>query len=386
VSAAEIAGGELEPDERAELDRLSAVARLSIWSGGLDALATGEWPSAEAALRVDSFAAFTSRFGTGLEGTFLTDAVRGFYLNGGAVCYVLRLDPGLDAFTAFATALGTVNRLDEVDLIGAPDPMLPPQSDDVVLSLQRRLVEFCELDHRRLALLDGRPGASSDDVIGQGRTLRGTNAALYYPWLRPTISTSGASFVPPCGHAAGAIASTDASVGAHRAPANVALAGVLDVDVDVTSAEQGLINDAGINVIRAFPGRGIRIWGARTLSEDPAWTYLPVRRVFQTAARWCESAFESPVFEPSDQALWRRIRIQLTEYFTQLFQQGALLGNSPAEAFYVHCDETTNTSETRDQGRVVTEIGLAPASPNEFIIVRITRDANGVAIVGPTSG
>jgi phage tail sheath protein FI len=135
--------------------------------------------------------------------------------------------------------------------------------------------------------------------------------------------------------------------------------------------------------LRAFPGRGIRVWGARTLSSDPAWTYVSVRRLFLTACRWIERNMVGAVFEPNDPRLWTRISRELTAYFNDLFRQGALQGRTPQEAFYIKCDAETNPLEIREAGSVITEIGLAPGLPNEFVIVRIIHGASGVTITGP---
>jgi phage tail sheath protein FI len=146
----------------------------------------------------------------------------------------------------------------------------------------------------------------------------------------------------------------------------------------LTDALQAALNPIGVNAIRAFPGRGIRVWGARTLSSQAAWTYVSVRRIFLTAIRWIERNLGGVAFEPNDPQLWNRIGRELRVYFTALFRAGALQGRTPAEAFYVKCDAETNPPEVREAGRVVTEIGLAPASPNEFVVVRIIHGVGGV--------
>jgi phage tail sheath protein FI len=150
--------------------------------------------------------------------------------------------------------------------------------------------------------------------------------------------------------------------------------------VHLTDAEQALLNPEGVNALRAFPGRGIRVWGARTLSGNAEWTYVSVRRLFLTAARWIELNLAGAAFEPHDTRLWNRITRELTSYFEGLFRAGALQGRTAAEAFFVQCDGTTNPPEARETGQVVTVIGLAPAAPNEFVVVRIVHGAGGVDI------
>jgi len=161
----------------------------------------------------------------------------------------------------------------------------------------------------------------------------------------------------------------------HKAPANEELEGVVDLAVHLTDADQAQLNPVGVNALRAFPGRGIRVWGARTLSRNAAWTYVNVRRLFLTATRWIELSLADAVFEPHDTRLWNRITRELTTYFEGLFRAGALRGRTAAEAFFVKCDGETNPPEVRETGRVVTVIGLAPAVPNEFVVVRIIHGA-----------
>ena len=173
-------------------------------------------------------------------------------------------------------------------------------------------------------------------------------------------------------------------MGIHKAPANDDLEGVLELEVNLTNDQQDRLNPEGINCLRAFPGRGIRVWGARTLSVDPAWTYINVRRLFLMAGRWIERNMGGVSFEPNDPKLWARIGRDLTAYFNDLFTRGALKGRTAQEAFYVKCDAETTPLEVRDAGMVVTEIGLARAVPNEFVVVRMTHGASGVTIAGPT--
>jgi phage tail sheath protein FI len=175
----------------------------------------------------------------------------------------------------------------------------------------------------------------------------------------------------------------DQRVGVHKAPANDELAGVLDLEFNLNNAQQGELNPHGVNCLRAFPGRGIRVWGARSLSHEPAWTYVSVRRLFLTAGRWIERALAGATFEPHDLRLWVRIERELSDYFNQLFRRGALKGGTAEQAFYVKCDDETNPPEAQEAGLVITEIGLAPATPNEFVVVRLVHGAGGVSISGP---
>jgi phage tail sheath protein FI len=250
------------------------------------------------------------------------------------------------------------------------------------------VLEHCDRLGDRLAILDSVPSA---DVVAQARGLGGTNGALYYPWVRATDgSIGGDRFVPPCGHVAGVYADTDQRIGVQKAPANEVLNGVLDLEVSLTDAQQcdiaqrGLDVGVNVNCLRALPGRGIRVWGARTLSRDPNWTYVNVRRLFLTAGRWIQRNLAGAMFEPNDPGLWARITRELSAYFEDLFRRGALRGLTAQQAFYVKCDAETNPPDRREAGTVVTEIGLAPAAPGEFVVVQIIHSPSAVSIVGPS--
>jgi len=187
---------------------------------------------------------------------------------------------------------------------------------------------------------------------------------------------------------AGIYARTDQHTGVHKAPANEALRGVIDLEIRLTAAQQEALNPAGsaggINCVRAFPGRGIRVWGARTLTDDPAWTYVNVRRLVLTVKRWLDRTMAGVVFEPNDLKLWIRIRREVTAFLRDLFQRGALRGNTPEQAFFVKCDAETNPPEVRALGRVVAEVGLAVQVPSEFVVARIVYGAKGAsAQAGP---
>jgi phage tail sheath protein FI len=147
----------------------------------------------------------------------------------------------------------------------------------------------------------------------------------------------------------------------------------VDLEMQITRNEQEILNPVGINCIRAFPGRGIRIWGARTLSSDPSWRYLNVRRLFNYVEKSVFNGTQWVVFEPNDFALWQRINRSISAFLTMTWRSGALFGAAPALAFYVKCDAETNPLASRDLGMVVTEIGIAPVKPAEFVIFRITQ-------------
>ena len=207
-------------------------------------------------------------------------------------------------------------------------------------------------------------------------------AAMYWPWLRVFDPASGTNIhVPPSGHMAGVWGRNDEERGVHKAPANEIVRGALALEIDITKSEQELLNPNGINCIRTFPGRGVRIWGARTLSSDPAWRYLNVRRYFNyleesimLGTQWC-------VFEPNDYALWGRIRRTIAAFLVMEWRKGALFGRAPDESFFVKCDDENNIAESIDAGQVLCEIGVAPVKPAEFVIFRLAQFSGGASLV-----
>jgi hypothetical protein len=206
--------------------------------------------------------------------------------------------------------------------------------------------------------------------------------ALYYPWLREKEADFGGRdlLIPPSGHVAGIYSRTERERGVGKAPANEILQGVIDLEFCLTDAEQEVLNPPGVNCLRVFAGRGLRIWGARTLSSDPMWRYVNVRRVCLAIIKEVLVNLQWTVFEPNDATLRSRIRATLNLFFRDLFQSGALAGNKPEEAFFVQCDEETNPPEVVDRGELITRIGFAPARPAEFVLVTIKRLAESLSV------
>jgi phage tail sheath protein FI len=347
--------------------------------------------------RCRSWNEFTREFGAPGEGMYLGYAVRGFFTNGGQDCHVMRL-PDISE-SDLQSALGILETLDEIDLVCVPD-LVSKDVLDEVYRLQDMLVTHCAKAGDRFAILDSHRDANDDPrVVDAHRNLLQSPespAAIYYPWIMAPKESGLIGehvLVPPCGHVAGVYARTDRIDGVHVAPANELLKGAVDVAVNLSKEKQAELNlpgAAGINILQAFPGRGIRVWGSRTLSTDPAWRYVHVRRLFISILRWIERNMSDIVFEPNHSRLWRTISRDLKAYLVGLYAQGAFKGETPDEAFYVKCDADTNPPEVRDQGWVVTEIGFAPIVPSEFIVVRLFHTDAGVVISGgpplPTSG
>jgi hypothetical protein len=258
--------------------------------------------------------------------------------------------------------------------------------DDVaVRDLQGKMIAHCENMGDRMAILDAPPNMIPQDILDWRMNAAGYDskfAALYYPWLEVMDPiTKRPLLVPPSGHVAGVWARTDGTRGVHKAPANEVTMGVNGLGFQVTGEEQGGLNQRGINCIRAFPGRGIRIWGARTMSSDPEWRYINVRRLFNYISESIMEGTQWAVFEPNDERLWSSLRISATNFLNRTWRQGALFGATPSQAFFVKCDAETNPQDVIEAGQVVIEIGICPVKPAEFVIFRISQFAAGASEV-----
>ena len=247
-------------------------------------------------------------------------------------------------------------------------------------SVQTALISHCEQTGNRMAILDAPPGMTPQQIKEWRSDVAmydSAFAALYYPWIKvenPIGSNGNAEiFVPPSGHIAGVWARTDDTRGVWKAPANDTIRGVLDLERGVTQNEQSLLNPIGINCIRPFGARGIRIWGARTLSSDSDWRYINVRRLFNMVESTILDGTQWAVFEPNDMSLWEGVNRTLTGFLRGLWAAGALFGATADQAFYVKCDAETNPPESIDAGKLVVEVGIAPVKPAEFVVFRISQ-------------
>ena len=203
-------------------------------------------------------------------------------------------------------------------------------------------------------------------------------AALYTPWLKVDGPDGEPIEVPPCGHIAGIYARNDNERGVHKAPANEVVRGALSAESQITKGEQDVLNPIGVNCIRSFVGRGLRVWGARTLSSHPAWRYINVRRLFNYVEESIDRGTQWIVFEPNDADLWARVRRDITAFLTGCWRDG-IVQRPPDESFFVKCDAENNPADVRDRGQLVIDVGLAPVKPAEFIVFRFSQYAGGGA-------
>jgi len=324
-------------------------------------------------------------------------AVNGFYDNGGGKAYVYLMgtkNTGCSIRENQADKLGlfAFDDMDDMAIMAAPG---------CSAAQQKEMLEHCETRKDRFAIIDG-------PIISDGNMKIPASAkgygAQYVPWLKITkpswfignqehIDVSGPNrrkliksnknelYVPPCGHLAGIMARVDTERGVHKAPANEIVMGITGMSQTINRLEQAQYNDRGINVIREFKDRGIRVWGARTLGtkSDPSWKYINVRRLFIMVEQSIMVGSQWAVFEPNDNTLWKKLTRDVRAYLMRVWRGGALFGQTPEEAFYVKCDTETNPRYLIDAGQVNVQVGICPVKPAEFVVFSIGQwDGGGL--------
>jgi uncharacterized protein len=281
----------------------------------------------------------------------------------------------------FEAGFNLLRALDDVSIVAAPG--YSARGDGA--AIQDALITHVETKHYRIAVLDSPPGRTPSEM----RDLRGlvdsTRAALYYPWITITNPLAGPNSlepleinVPPSGAVCGIYARNDISRGVWKAPANEVVRGALRFERQVNFGEQELLNPLGVNCLRYLTGRGFRVWGARTVSSDPEWKYVNIRRYFNYLESSIDRGTQWAVFEPNGEMLWANVRNTVSDFLFNEWTTGALLGSKPEQAFFVRCDRSTMTQNDLDNGRLICQIGVAAVKPAEFVIFRIgqkTADA-----------
>ena len=324
---------------------------------------------------VTGFAEYERAFGGAFsDPSFLFHAVAGFFENGGARAVIVRIVPaqpgaitaedfdGAAVGGALPTGLAALDEpeLSNVALVYAPDAQAVP-------GLVARLIAHCERSHFRMTIIDT-PVGDVDPAPPADTPC----AACYHPWIEVADPLSGAKRrVPPGGHVLGVYARVDTERGVFKAPANEVVRGAVGLAADIGTDQQERLNATGVNIIRRFTGRGILVWGARTLSSDPEWKYVSVRRLLSFLERSIEQGLQWTVFEPNDERLWTRVQNTVRNFLRNQWQSGALAGAREHEAFFVRCDATTMTQDDIDSGLLVCVIGVAPLRRAEFVIVRL---------------
>ncbi len=275
--------------------------------------------------------------------------------------------------------LAALEPLEEVAILAAPGASTgwnpdPATGAPIGQAIAASLVTHCETMRYRVAALDGPHGMLPGDILDYRNLRSSTHAALYYPWVTVAHPVDGHRIdVPPGALMAGVWARTDATRGVIKAPANEPVRSALGLETTLTKAQQGLLNPQGVNCLRYFPGSGFLVWGARTISDDPEWKYLNVRRYFNYLERSVDEGTRWVVFEPNGPALWDAVRRTVEGFLLTEWKGGSLAGRKPEEGFFVRCDESTMTFDDLDQGRLICLVGVAALRPAEFVIFRFSQ-------------
>lgn len=361
---------------------------------------------------VTNWTQYTKIFGGLHEGGWLGHGVYQFFQNGGTKCYINNLaEPktkkaesskdsakegdkiaakeveetssyevknpdniakliiGKDEGIGKKSGLFLFDEIQDISLICAPG-VTDPVAQDAILT-------HCEKNRFRFAVLDS-PETLEGGIDSIPKPRDSMMGAFYFPWIQMYDMAADTNvFAPPSGGICGVYGRVDSTRGVHKAPANELFKTAIGLKYNLTDAEQELLNPKGINCIRNFPGRGIRVWGARTISSNPEWRYVNVRRLFCMVEQALQNGTNWVVFEPNTRDLWKKIVRNITSFLLNVWKSGALFGDTPEEAFYVRCDDELNPPESIDAGYVTIELGLAPAKPAEFVVFRVSQKTLG---------
>lgn len=361
------------------------------------------------AVPVDNWSQFLKYYyKDGNTSTPLSHAVFGYFQNGGQRCYVVNLG-GAQSLTGSGktrAGLDLLETVEEVKVVAAPGFTGAVHFD--------ALLTHCEKMRNRVAILDPPEVVDNIDALTRVATATakptkpekpdkpsttdtastppdaspglkprlspGGYGAFYYPWItvRDPLGDGELVNVPPSGHIAGIYARSDTERGVHKAPANEIVRNALNVKQPLSRADQEVLNPNGVNCI-VLDRAGVSCWGARTVGS-PDWIYLNVRRLFNMIEESISLGTRWMVFEPNDPMLWQRMKRDVRQFLTVLWREGALMGKTPQEAFFIQCDDETNPPEVIERGMVVMKIGIAPVKPAEFVVFRIGQSASGTKV------
>lgn len=277
-----------------------------------------------------------------------------------------------------ATGLQALGELDDIAIVALPDSGAMPDSDTSQACVDH-LIAHAESARYRIAVVDARAASSISEIREFRGKFDSKYAALYHPWIEvldplfPAVPgiPPRKLLLPPSGFVCGIYARSDIERGVHKAPANEIVRGLTKFEININKARQDVLNPEGVNCLRFFEGRGNRVWGARTMSSDPEWKYVNVRRLFIYVEHSIDKATQWAVFEPNQERLWANIRRMVEDFLFVLWRDGALVGAKPEEAFFVRCDRSTMTQNDLDNGRMICLVGLAPSRPAEYVIFRV---------------
>lgn len=307
---------------------------------------------------ITSWVQFQSLFG-GYFGVdkYLPYAVEGFFANCGQNCYVCKVKNG-----DYTAALAKTEQVVDISLVYAPNAQAISGLADLLISHCERL--------KRFAIFDSIKGQEPSAIT---KPRDSSYAALYYPWLYVKVNANTKVMVPPGGHIAGIYTRVDSAKGVHKAPADEQVNGITGVEHSVSNLQVQTLNPRGINCIRNFEGRGILVWGARTLSSDPEYNYVNVRRLLIYLEQSIKRGTAWAVFEQNNEATWAKVAAYAKEFLMHAWKEGKLQGTKPEEAYFVKCDRSTMTQNDIDASRLIIEIGVAAVKPAEFIILRVSQ-------------
>jgi hypothetical protein len=283
-----------------------------------------------------------------------------------------------DDVTQKATGIFALDEIDDIAIVAMPDGAALDDPDQRFVAMQR-LIQHCEQMRYRIAVVDGPRNSSMNEIREFRGKFDSKYSALYHPWIevldpneRPAQGAPQRRILlPPSGFVTGIYARSDIERGVHKAPANEVVQGLTRFEININKGRQDVLNPEGINALRFFEGRGNRVWGARTMSSDPEWKYVNVRRLFIFVEHSIDKGSQWAVFEPNGPRLWGNIRQMVEDFLLVLWRDGALLGDKPEDAYFVRCDRTTMTQNDLDNGRMICLIGMAPVKPAEFVIFRV---------------
>ncbi len=325
---------------------------------------------------------------------YMAYAARAFFENGGRRLYVARVyesgeaqngDGVLPSATAYegvaaeegATGLEALADVNEISIVAAPGSsaraatLCSEENSERAKWIAQSLIDHCRRLRNRVAVLDSPDQQSPAEVKAFRAEFDSKYGALYYPWVIVPAANGANLKLPPSGFVAGIYARVDEFSGVFKSPANEVIQGLAGLETLLTDKQQAPLNVAGINCLRHFPGRGFLVWGARTMSSDPEWKYVNVRRYLLYLENSIAKGTQWVVFEPNQERVWANVRRAVEDFLQREWRSGALIGSKPEAAYFVRCDRTTMTQNDIDNGRLICVIGVAPVKPAEFVIFRI---------------
>lgn len=289
--------------------------------------------------------------------------------NDGIVPRTTIYEGGQDDDTELKHGLVAFEDIEDISIVAAPGSSF---RDSEAQGVALALISHARKMKYRIAVIDSIPGNTISEVRAYRAKFDSTHAAFYYPWVRIIDPvTSQENHYPPSGFVAGIYARNDIERAVYKAPANEVVNLAIGFEKLINKAQQEVLNPEGINCFRYFEGRGMRLWGARTMTSDPEWKYVNLRRYFAYLERSIDKGTQWAVFEPNGEKLWANVRRTIEDFLLNEWQNGALLGEKPEKAYFVKCDRSTMTQNDLDNGRLICQVGVAALRPAEFVIFRI---------------